>query len=342
MGPTPAVQSTKSPILKRPETLNLGPETILIIKPGSFGDVIHALPCAAALKKLRPHTRITWLVDERWEPLLTDNPVIDKTIVFPREQFRGPAGALRALAWIRRLCPLRPDVALDLQGLLRSALMARFSQARHITGLADAREGARWFYDAVSPVLPGEHSVLRCLRSLETLGLPPAGPPEFPLPAGSLPDGTPTNTPFVVLHPFARGKGKSLPPAQVAAFCHALAPLSVVLAGQGRPPASLPPNTIDLLNRTRIGEMIGLLRAAAFVVSVDSGPMHIAAALHPRLLSIHTWSDPRLVGPYNEQAWIWQGGEIRRQNFGGKPLPPRSPTDTDITQLSAWVRSRIS
>lgn len=321
--------------------MNLGLETILIIKPGSFGDVIHALPCAAALKKLRPRTRITWLVDERWQPLLTGNPVIDETIVFPRENFRGPAGALRSLAWIRQLQPLRPDVALDLQGLLRSALMARFSRARHITGLADAREGARWFYHTVTPVTPGEHSVQRCLRSLETLGLPSAGPPEFPLPAGTLPAGLPANAPFVVLHPFARGKGKSLSPKHVLALCQALAPLPVVLAGQGRPPADLPENTINLLNQTRITEMIGLLRAAAFVVSVDSGPMHIAAALHSRLLSLHTWSDPRLVGPYNEQAWIWQGGGIRRQKLGGETAPPRSPTDRDITHLAGWVREHV-
>jgi len=314
---------------------------ILLIKPGSFGDVIHALPCAAALKKLRPQTRISWLVDERWQPLLAGNPVIDETIVFPRETFRGAAGALRALAWIRNLHPLRPDVALDLQGLLRSALMARFSRARHVVGLADAREGARWFYDTVTPVTPGEHSVQRCLRSLESLGLPSAGPPEFPLPEGILPAGPPTNTPYVVLHPFARGKGKSLTPKHILAFCRAMAPLPVILAGQGRPPEGLPENTLNLLNQTRIVEMIGLLRAAAFVVSVDSGPMHIAAALHSRLLSIHTWSDPRLVGPYNEQAWIWQGGGIRRQQFGGETNPPRSPTDTDIAAMADWVRGQV-
>ena len=88
----------------------------------------------------------------------------------------------------------------------------------------------------------------------------------------------------------------------------------------------LPGNTINLLNQTTIRQMIWLVGAAAFVVSVDSGPMHIAAAINPRLLSIHTWSDPRLVGPFSEEAWIWQGGEIRRQQLRSPFVAPgRSP-----------------
>jgi heptosyltransferase I len=316
--------------------------SLLIIKPGSFGDVIHALPCAAALKKFQPDLRITWLVDSRWQDLLTDSPVIDETIAFPRESFGSLPGAFRALPWARGLGTLRPDMALDLQGLLRSALMARFSRARHITGLADAREGAGLFYQTVTPVQPGEHAVRRYLRSIEALGFPRVDTPEFPLPTGTLPAALPTGRPFVLLHPYARGGGKSLTRKSIHAFCQALAPMTVVLAGRGTPGKSLPDNTVDLLNHTSIPELIGLIRAAAFVVSVDSGPMHIAAALHSRLLSIHTWSDPRLVGPFNEEASVWQGGEIRRQRFDKTALPPpRSPNDDDIAAMAQWVRERI-
>jgi hypothetical protein len=67
--------------------------------------------------------------------------------------------------------------------------------------------------------------------------------------------------------------------------------------------------------------------------------MHIAAAINPRLLSIHTWSDPRLVGPFSEQAWIWQGGEIRRQQLEAPSLPPaRAPERADIRQIAELVR----
>jgi ADP-heptose:LPS heptosyltransferase len=100
----------------------------------------------------------------------------------------------------------------------------------------------------------------------------------------------------------------------------------------------LPDNTINLLNQTTIRQMIWLVGAAAFVVSVDSGPMHIAAAINPRLLSIHTWSDPRLVGPFSRDAWIWQGGEIRRQQLEATSLlPARSPETADILKIAEFA-----
>ena len=233
-------------------------------------------------------------------------------------------------------------MALDLQGLLRSALMARFSGAARTVGLADAREGARWFYQHVSPVPPGEHSVRRYLRTLETLGLPAVGPPEFFLPAGTPPDQALTQRPVILLHPFARGSGKSLSRGHVVELCRALHPFPVVLAGVGEMHKELPENTVNLLNRTSLDELIGLIRAAAFVVSVDSGPLHIAAAVNPRLLAIHTWSDPRLVGPYSEDAWLWQGGEIRRQKLGGGDIPaPRLPADEDIALIAELVRENL-
>jgi ADP-heptose:LPS heptosyltransferase len=93
-------------------------------------------------------------------------------------------------------------------------------------------------------------------------------------------------------------------------FCSAVAPLPVVIAG--RASETVPPlaHVTDLLNRTTLSELIWLLRRAAFVVSVDSGPMHIAAALTPRLISLHTWSDPAKVGPYRPEAWIWKDGDL--------------------------------
>lgn len=317
-------------------------DSILIIKPGSFGDIIHALPCAAALRAALPKARITWLVDERWQPLLVDNPDINETVVFPRQQFRGLAGKMRSIPWALQLKSLQPDLVIDLQGLLRSGLMAKMSGCPRIIGLADSREGAHFFYSEVAPVFSNEHSVLRYLRTLDTLGLAKVEKPAFPLPAGSLPDAV-AGKKFVVLHPFARGGGKSLSASQVAELCQKLAPLTVVLAGMGTTPPNLPSNVINLLNQTSIAEMIGLIRAADFVVSVDSGPMHIAAAVDAPLLSIHTWSDPRLVGPFNEKAWIWQGGEIRRQSLGGKKLPEGRPPDSvDLEKMAACVRDEAA
>lgn len=317
------------------------PRDILFIKPGSMGDVIHALPCAAAIKNHWPEARLTWLIDDRWQPLLGGFSSLDAEVVFPRRKFRGVFGILKSLPWIAGLSRLSPDLVLDLQGLLRSALMARFSGGRRIVGLSDAREGATGFYHEIAPVGEPCHAVTRYLRSLPTLGVPIPEKTEFPLPSGIEPEGAPQQG-FVLLHPYSRGAGKSLTPVQVTEFCHALPHRKIIIVGGGISPDPLPSNTISLLNRTSLDELIWLTRRADFVVSVDSGPMHIAAALTDRLLSIHTWSDPGLVGPYNPAAHIWKDGRILAQDFVvGRAGSHRTPTSEDMQTMAAWVDSQL-
>jgi heptosyltransferase I len=282
------------------------------------------------------------LVDQRWQPLLTDNPVVDQTVIFPREGFRGPAGAIKSIRWALRLRRIRPDVALDLQGLVRSALMARLSRPSCSVGMSDAREGAGWLYHEVVPVSQSEHAVRRYLKALERFGVPQVNKPSFPLPPGVPLNPPLPDRPCIVFHPFARGEGKSLSFKQVKEFCTALRPLKVILAGMGTVHQDLPDNTVNLLSQTTLRQMIWLLGAAEFVVSVDSGPMHIAAATNPRMLSIHTWSDPRLVGPFSDHAWIWQGGQIRRQQIDAPSLlPSRSPSIEDVIEIARFVRQFV-
>ncbi len=275
--------------------------------------------------------------------MLRDNPVVDEVVLFPRERFRGVLGFLTSIPWSLQLRKIGPDIALDLQGLLRSALMARLSRAKRTVGISDAREGATRLYHQVVPVIRGEHAVLRYLRILESLGLPKIERPIFPLPPGIPMDAPFRDQPFVVLHPFARGEGKSLAPDKAIQFCERMRPLTTIVAGVGNLPKELPDNTINLLKKTTIREMIWLLGTANFVVSVDSGPMHIAAAVGAKMLSIHTWSDPRLVGPFSDEAWIWQGGEIRRQQIWADSLLPARPLQgDDIVEIADFVRETVA
>jgi ADP-heptose:LPS heptosyltransferase len=116
--------------------------------------------------------------------------------------------------------------------------------------------------------------------------------------------------PFILLHPFARGGSKSLSKAVVEEICRAFAPTRVVVVGKSSRKINPPENCVDLTNQTTLLQLIRLIRVASFIISVDSGPMHIAAAVTDRMLSIHTWTDPRRVGPYNPDAWIWKNGKI--------------------------------
>ncbi|MDD5200488.1 MAG: glycosyltransferase family 9 protein [Terrimicrobiaceae bacterium] len=314
------------------------PSAILLVKPGSLGDVVHALPVAAALHRAFPRARLAWVIDPRWEPVLAENPAVAERIPFARERYRGVTGTLRAAQWLAGLRDRRPALAIDLQGLLRSALIVRASRAAHSIGLSDAREGATAFYEQTAAVTPRQHAVDRYLSVLPLLGLEIPTRPEFPLGPGEPIERALPND-FILLHPFARGPGKSLADADIIGLCERLAPAPVVLAGIGVAPAALPGNVINLANRTTLAELIGLLRLARAVVSVDSGPMHLAAAIGARLLSIHTWSDPRRVGPYSADAWIWQGGDLRPQHLDAPLLPEQPITPRDLDAIAAWSAS---
>jgi heptosyltransferase-1 len=303
-----------------PPASAVSPRDILVIKTSSLGDVVHTLPAVALIKKHWPEARLRWLITPEWAPLLEGNTHVDEVVLFPRGEFRGLAGVARIPAWAMAMRRgQRADLALDFQGLLRSALIARLCCRGEIVGLSDAREGARFLYRHTADVRGITHAVDRYLALVAHLGIEVSRPLEWPLPAGSPPEGFSVAAPFVLLHPFSRGAGKSLSMADTLDFCRAVAPLPVVMAG--RTSETVPPlaHVTDLLNRTTLSELIWLLRRAAFVVSVDSGPMHIAAALTERLISLHTWSDPGKVGPYRPEAWIWKNGELFQMKELGNP-----------------------
>jgi ADP-heptose:LPS heptosyltransferase len=284
------------------------------------------------------------MVNPEWAPLLEGNPHVDETLIFPRADFRGPRGWLRFHRWrrdLRKQTP--PDLILDFQGLLRTALVARAFPGVPVYGLSDAREGARLVQTKTVKVVPGSHAVERYLALAAAADATLAGPPVFPLPAGDRPSETLPAGPFVVLHPFSRGDGKSLSPGAVAAFCRAM-DCPVALVGRSETKMEdLGANTTNLLNKTSLTELLWLLRHAAFVVSVDSGPMHLAAAATDRLLAIHTWSDPCLVGPYRPGAHVWKA-----RNFfpaldpASSSAPEVTPSTQDVETIARWVRQKLS
>ena len=300
------------------------PHSILVLKPSSFGDIIHTLPAVARLRACWPESKISWLVNPEWSPLLRGNPVVDDVLIFPRQDFRGWGGPFRFHRWLHaRILGLRPDLALDFQGLLRTALVGRAARAGTFVGLGDAREGARWFYDETIPVPGGvPHAVERYLALSDAVTAeagvafsgPGTGALSFPLPRGEpLTDVPLSESGYILLHPFARGADKSLTVEQVHRICARLAPRQVVVVGKQQEPAvALPPNALNLLNRTSISQLLGLIRQAAFVISVDSGPAHLAAALRKPMVALHAWSDPRRVGPYHPEAWVLRSGELLR------------------------------
>ena len=287
-----------------------GISSILIIKPSSLGDIVHTLPAAALIREAYPAAKITWVINPEWAPLLRGNRSVDHVHIFPRVELGRFGMSTHLLPWLQETSRLQPDVALDFQGLLRSALIGRISHPRKFCGMSDAREGAHLFYQEIAPVDRNAHAVERYLKLVELFGVPITRPLRFPLPTGDAVPRFEEEEGFVLLHPFARGRRKSLSDLAVEELCRALAPARVVLVGRADREIFPPENCLNLLNHTTILQLIWLIRRARFVVSVDSGPTHIAAAVSDRLASIHTWTDPQKVGPYNSDAWVWKGGEL--------------------------------
>lgn len=320
-------------------------QSILIIKPSSLGDVVHTLPAVAAIREANREARITWVINPEWAPLLRGNRDIDHVHIFPRGEFRGLGASASLLPWLQKTRALRPDVAIDFQGLLRSALIGRLSGAPRLFGLSDAREGSRLFYHHVARVERTDHAVDRYLKLADTFGAPVRGALNFPLPTGDPLPRFDEETPFVLLHPFARGRGKSMSDASVREFCKTSAPTRVVVVGKAKLRVKAPDNCIDLSGQTSLLQLVRLIRTAAFVVSVDSGPMHIAAAVTDRLVSIHTWTDPRRVGPYNPNAWVWRNGELQQMRAfapGGKLPKGRRFRRADLPAVVQLVNEQLA
>jgi heptosyltransferase-1 len=273
---------------------------------------VHTLPAVAAIRDANPEAEITWVINPEWTTLLRGNPDVDHVHIFPRGEFVGLSAPRSLWPWVKKTRQLRPDVTLDFQGLLRSALIGRISGAAERFGMSDGREGSRLFYRHIAKVDRHAHAVERYLKLAETFGAPIRPPLRFPLPTGDALPRFDLYPPFVLLHPFARGVGKSLSNRVIEKFCHALAPARVVIVGKSSRRINAPDNCVNLANQTTLLQLVWLIRAAQFTISVDSGPMHIAAAISPRLVSIHTWSDPRRVGPYNSDAWVWKNGHLLR------------------------------
>jgi heptosyltransferase I len=285
-------------------------KSILIIKPSSLGDVVHTLPAVAAIHDAHPDAEITWVINPEWAPLLRGNPDVDHVHIFPRGDFRGLGAPGGFFSWLRQTKQIRPDVAIDFQGLLRSAIIAKASGAKEIYGMSDGREGSRLFYRRVAKVNRHEHAVERYLKLAECAGAKIGQALRCPIPSGDPLPRFDEYPPFILLHPFARGDGKSLSNPVIEEFCKAFAPTRVVIVGKSSRQIDPPENCIELTNQTSLLQMIRLIRAASFIISVDSGPMHIAAAVTDRLLSIHTWTNPGRVGPYNPDAWVWKNGKV--------------------------------
>jgi lipopolysaccharide heptosyltransferase I len=298
-----------------PNLDKINAKRVALIKPSALGDIVHALPVLSALRVRFPRAHITWIVNEAYEPLLEGHPDLDATLAFDRNG--GASDFVRFLGRIRRQ---RFDLVIDLQGLLRSGLMAWLSGARRRIGLFSAREGARWAYTDVLAALGGKgqgdfHAVDRYWLVAEALGVGNL-PKQFVVPIQER-DRTWTldrlsgwQRPWLMMNLGTRWETKRWPVrhfVELARRSTAKVGGSIILVGSegearlaGAFVQELPQQTLNLTGATTLGQLAAVLEQAELMVSNDSGPLHLAAALGRPVVAPFTCTSPVRTGPYGQ------------------------------------------
>lgn len=286
---------------------------ILVVKLSSMGDVLHALPTAAALKR-QTGAEIDWAVHPVFAQLVHCFTCVDGIVEIPRRS--DFAGYRRAFRILREKAY---DWVVDVQGLFKSAVVARAARlapgGRRV-GPSFHREGSRLFYAAVPKLVkPRRHAVEECLDVLPLLGLARPDEPEFPLcpPEVSLDDAT---GPRVALAPMSRWPTKNWPVghfAQAARLLHRDHGAEIHILGgpADAPVADEIQRLADVPVRNHCGEYdvphsCGLLKRMDCLLTNDSGPMHLAAAVGTRCVAVFGPTDPTRTGPYGKRHTVLQ------------------------------------
>ncbi|MDR1990202.1 MAG: glycosyltransferase family 9 protein [Acidobacteriaceae bacterium] len=331
---------------------------LLIVKLGALGDIVHAIPVAAALRRAYPSATIDWLVSGKHQRILELVPVLTHRIVIDTR-----SGAL--LSTLKTLRRGDYDVALDLQGLVKSAVLARFSGAHRVIGFSRkyARESlaSLLYSDAYDPGGDGmfapsdtRHVVDINLGMLTRLGIAPA-PPEFPIEvtasAVAQAMAEQSGGRYALLNPGAAWPNKRWPPARLALLARELYQRrglrSVVLWGPGEESladsvAAGSDGAAIVSPQTSIADVVALARGASVMVSGDTGPTHLAAAVGTPIVGIYGPTRPERNGPWVREdetvsrASICQCHHVRQCRAGRMCL-----LDIEVDEVFAAVERRL-
>jgi heptosyltransferase I len=282
---------------------------ILIVRMSALGDIVHALPVLAALSEAFPAARIDWLADRAYVGILDLVHGIAGKIV-------GRPGLLRAIGEMRQQ---RYDAAIDLQGLLKSAVMARLSGARRVIGFETSalrERSAAMFYGERVAVGGGPHVIEKNLSVLPALGVKNRGAVRFPfiVPSSSIAEqitadaATRGEGGFALINPGAAWPNKRWAPdrfgalARIVSDRHGLP--SYVLWGRGESDladavVAASAGAAVRTPQTSLGDLLALSSRASLMISGDTGPVHLAAALATPIVGLYGPTWPERNGPWS-------------------------------------------
>jgi heptosyltransferase-1 len=312
---------------------------VLVVRLGAMGDVLHAMPAVAALRAQLPDCHLGWVIEPRWAPLLaTDAGATPRTSAMPlvdvvhtanaRGWARQPmaASTWRAMRALRReLDAQRYDLAIDLQGAVRSALIGRASGAE-LVGEAEPRERpAKWFFQR-KVATRGVHVIEQAAEVVEAATGLHLRPKLAPLPVdcgaetrvqAMLPDAKP----LVLLHPGAGWGAKRWPAKRYGRVAAGLASRGYSVVVNRAPGEELLAADVSRSSDgaaadigTDMAELIAMTRRCALAIGGDTGPAHLACALGKPVVGIYGPTDPIRNGPWGVPFRVLRHPESRRDH----------------------------
>jgi len=308
------------------------PDSVLVVRLSSMGDVIHALPAVVALRHALPETAIGWVVEERWSELLSacgyplDGPISEQKPLANRVHYvrtkQWRKNLLAAATWkdlrssLGEIRQARYNSAIDFQGAIRSAVIARWSGAKQVVGFASPREGpAKWFYNrrvqGHGVHIIEQNVALAAEAGKTTVAIVPAAIlPRDPAAEAWCDRYFQDNqvTKLVLLNPGAGWGAKQWPADRYSTIARELAADGYTVRINYGPGEEDLANVVEASSeesarsvQCSLGELIALTRRASLFIGGDTGPLHLASALKVPVVALFGPTDPARNGPFGER-----------------------------------------
>lgn len=305
-----------------------------------MGDVLHALPAAAALREARPDCRIGWVIEPRWRPLLratcgpAAGPIVDEFFLAETKRWKQHPFSTETLATItgmrRKLREKQFDLCIDMQGSIRSAVIGRMAAAKEFCGPAEPREKpAAWLYRRRIPVTATHVVKQGCELMSKATGLDLAPTTiDFPVDReaericeAALSTLRPAKSGYALICPTAGWGAKQWPADRFGAvareLCQRGVPTIINAPSPSDPVVAKVVESSGGLAKEIAGDipqLIELTRRASVVIAGDTGPLHLAAAMRRPVVALFGPTDPARNGPYGTRARVLRHGAERRDH----------------------------
>jgi len=345
---------------------------ILIVKLSAIGDVIHTLPALNAIRRRYADAHITWLVEESAAGLVTGHPALDRVIIVPRKTWikgfhqRPGYQTLRDMTrFVGRIRDTRYHLILDFQALLKSSIWIALARGDRKVGFGRGMEHmeSSWVFlnERIPPISMEVHALDRGLHMLRAIGIP-ADTVEYRLPireqdrrwCRNLLEQAPGDAhgPVLAFNPAAKWETKLWEPQKFSRLADRISDAygaRIVFTGAREDRTALDAMIHDMAHpalnaagRTSLMELAALFEEVAAVVTTDTGPMHLAAAVNTPTVALFGPTAPWRTGPYGSGHRVVRSGPPCSPCFSRDCAHPECMTNISVDQVMDACQSVLA